>query len=599
MSNIFINIKSSNSFNVTSVGFDTEKQYTVAEFNHALKKANEKWQENWDGVSYPSNIIIVTVENLHNEPCSYRINLTDADYNSIQDIVDLSPTPMHASISTEKAIEVLNKAEANARERGLDTAEQDKTFAYKTGARSEPFTVIVLDIKSEERKEALSYALNSIINSEYYKTNDAQALPYKDLLKMVKNSDKYMQVFQGHLSCLKYALREADENEVCANMLDSIHYAENNITRENEYREPFQLGNELNEAIRATEKKVEHIPQQQDISHNTNNAEPSAARMTSVTLANGQKRSITMSNNTKLSVSSMTILGDDSSAKAYASVTINDEFAIKNIKVFEGKNGLFVTMPSRKSGNEYSDVVFPITKEAREQLNNAVIDCYNDMQSKGQESFMSENTPPEKSNSTITASIQPRDYENSHVKGSGQITIDGAFVVTGVKVIEGDDGSVFASMPSYTNDIDEHKDYAFPITTECYEKVQNVVLEDYDYIKNYHEMGGKENLTTAFNLSEVFADKLSAELNKNGIDNIVKKTDGRANISVKLADKEQFAEIRKDLAQTLQQERKQEREGGKKSLSERIDKAKAQQPEKTTEQAQTKQAHRKPNSQEL
>ena len=105
-----------NSFDVTSVGFDTEKQYTVAEFNQILKKANEKWQENWDGLSYPSNIIIVTVENLHSEPCTYRVNLTDADYNSIQDIVDLSPMPIYASIPTEKAIEILNKAEANARE---------------------------------------------------------------------------------------------------------------------------------------------------------------------------------------------------------------------------------------------------------------------------------------------------------------------------------------------------------------------------------------------------------------------------------------------------------------------------------------------------
>lgn len=453
-SHLMINITVSNqrgtknAFDVTSVGFDTEKQYTVAEFNQALKKANEIWQERWDGLSYPNDTVIVTIENLHTDPCTYRVNLADADFNSIQDIIKLSPTPLHASISTDKAIEMLNA--------------------------------------------------------------------------------------------------------------------------------------------------VEHIPQQQDISHKTiNSAELSAAK------ANGQKRSIIMSNKTKLSVSSMTILDEDSSAKAYATVTINDEFAIKNIKVFEGENGLFVTMPSRKTGNEYSDVVFPITKEAREQLNNAVIGVYNDMQSNGQESFMSENTPPEESKSTITASIHPQDYENSHVKGTGQIVIDGAFVVSGVKVIEGNDGSIFASMPSYTNDVDERKDFAFPITKECYEKVQDAVLKDYAYIQNYHEMGGKENLTTAYDLNANFADKLSAELNKNGIENIVKKNDGRANISVKIADKERFSEIRKDLAQTLQQERNEERNGGKKSLSQRIEKAKAQQPEKSAEQAKDKQPHKKPNSQEL
>lgn len=434
-------------FDVTSVGFNTEKRYTVAEFNQALKKANEIWKEGWDGLSYPHDIAIVTVENLHTEPCTYRINLADVDYGSIQDIVRLSPTPMHASISTDEALEKLNKAE--------------------------------------------------------------------------------------------------------------------------------------------------HIPPQQDISHKTNNsAELSAAEKS----ANGQKRSIIMSNNTKLSVSSMTILGEDSSAKAYATVTINDEFAIRNVKVFEGKNGPFVSMPSRKIGGEYQDVVFPITKEAREQFNAAVIDRYNEMQKSGEEHFMSENTPPEKAISTITASVHLSEG-GSNVKATGQIVIDDSFVVSGVCVIAGN-GNLFASMPSYTNDIDERKDFAFPITKECYEKVQGAVLNDFNYIQSYHEMGGKENLTTAYDLHPKFADRLSAELNKNGITNIVKVKDGTANISVKISDKEKFTEIRKELAQSLKQA-KQEREGGKKSLSEQISKAKEQQSEKTAEQPKQPQPHRKPNQAEL
>ncbi|MDE6728741.1 MAG: SpoVG family protein [Oscillospiraceae bacterium] len=545
MSNISIKVKNgSNSFDVTSVGFDTEKQYTVAEFNQALKKANEKWQENWDGLSYPSNIIIVTVENLHNEPCTYRVNLTDADYNSIQDIVDLSPTPMHASISTEKAIKVLNKAEE------------------------------VID--RHEETERIRLAIG-------YKDHDMGDESWRDTHEIISNEGKLIHIFKDGYYGKYGTTSESEIDKQTAEQL--IKDFKMSLTEDGE------------KLFAPTPVKVENIPQLQDISHNTNNAALSAAK------ANGQKRSITMSNNTKLSVSSMTILGDDSSAKAYASVTINDEFVIKNVKVFEGKNGLFVTMPSRKSGNEYSDVVFPISKEAREQFINTVIDCYNDMQNKGQESFMSEFVPPTESKSNITASVQLRDYKDSNTKAVGQITIDEAFVVSGVKVVAGkdDDGKdyCFASMPSYLNDVDESKDYAYPITTECYEKVQNAVLEDYSYIQNYHEMGGKENLSTAYNLDESFADKLSAELNKNGIENLVKKNDGRANISVKLADKEQFAEIRKDLAQTLQQERRQEREGGKKSLSERIDKAKAQQPEKPDGQEQAKQPHKKPKAQEL
>lgn len=62
---------------------------------------------------------------------------------------------------------------------------------------------------------------------------------------------------------------------------------------------------------------------------------------------------------------------------AFASVNLNDCFAIKGIKVFDGSKGTFVGMPSIKDGKgEYQDVCFPVTKEFREQLNNAVLSAY-------------------------------------------------------------------------------------------------------------------------------------------------------------------------------------------------------------------------------
>jgi len=67
----------------------------------------------------------------------------------------------------------------------------------------------------------------------------------------------------------------------------------------------------------------------------------------------------------------------EGSVRAYASVNLNDCFAIRNVKVMDSTKGLFVAMPSYKAGNgEYKDICFPVTKEFREQLNNAVIDAY-------------------------------------------------------------------------------------------------------------------------------------------------------------------------------------------------------------------------------
>ena len=64
------------------------------------------------------------------------------------------------------------------------------------------------------------------------------------------------------------------------------------------------------------------------------------------------------------------------SIKGTVSININGAFAIRGVKIIEGSNGLFISMPSYKAGNEYRDICFPITPECRKQLNDAVIGAY-------------------------------------------------------------------------------------------------------------------------------------------------------------------------------------------------------------------------------
>ena len=73
------------------------------------------------------------------------------------------------------------------------------------------------------------------------------------------------------------------------------------------------------------------------------------------------------------------------SIKGTASVNINGAFAIRGVKIIEGSNGLFVSMPSYKVGNEYKDICFPITQECRKRLNDAVIGAYEQAQMYGME----------------------------------------------------------------------------------------------------------------------------------------------------------------------------------------------------------------------
>lgn len=60
-----------------------------------------------------------------------------------------------------------------------------------------------------------------------------------------------------------------------------------------------------------------------------------------------------------------------------ASIVLDNSFSVGNVSVVEGKKGLFVAMPSYKAGNSrYRDVCFPITKEFREKVNQAVLETY-------------------------------------------------------------------------------------------------------------------------------------------------------------------------------------------------------------------------------
>ena len=67
----------------------------------------------------------------------------------------------------------------------------------------------------------------------------------------------------------------------------------------------------------------------------------------------------------------------EGTGKAFCDVVVAESFLIKGLKVVEGKNGLFVSMPRQqgKDGKWY-DTVLPLTKEAKEQLSQVVLEAY-------------------------------------------------------------------------------------------------------------------------------------------------------------------------------------------------------------------------------
>jgi stage V sporulation protein G len=63
--------------------------------------------------------------------------------------------------------------------------------------------------------------------------------------------------------------------------------------------------------------------------------------------------------------------------KAVASITIDNELAIHDIKIIEGEKGLFIAMPSRKTPDgDYRDIAHPISQESRDTLQKAILEAY-------------------------------------------------------------------------------------------------------------------------------------------------------------------------------------------------------------------------------
>ena len=68
---------------------------------------------------------------------------------------------------------------------------------------------------------------------------------------------------------------------------------------------------------------------------------------------------------------------ESSRMKGIASVLIDDSFAVHDIRIIEGDNGLFIAMPSRKTATGgYRDIAHPINPEGRAMFEEAIFEAY-------------------------------------------------------------------------------------------------------------------------------------------------------------------------------------------------------------------------------
>ena len=86
-----------------------------------------------------------------------------------------------------------------------------------------------------------------------------------------------------------------------------------------------------------------------------------------------------------LSVKRLVKFDGESSLKAYVDLAIGDLFIVKGLRVVEGKNGLFVSMPRQqgKGDNKWYDSVVALTDEVKREVGRVVLGAYAEQTTNG------------------------------------------------------------------------------------------------------------------------------------------------------------------------------------------------------------------------
>ncbi|MBU1702377.1 MAG: SpoVG family protein [Candidatus Eisenbacteria bacterium] len=73
-------------------------------------------------------------------------------------------------------------------------------------------------------------------------------------------------------------------------------------------------------------------------------------------------------------------LRNDDKLKAFVTMTLNNCFVIRGMKIIKGSKGIFVAMPNRrKPDGTYQDLVHPINRGTRQEMEDQIIAKYLEM----------------------------------------------------------------------------------------------------------------------------------------------------------------------------------------------------------------------------
>lgn len=233
-----------------------------------------------------------------------------------------------------------------------------------------------------------------------------------------------------------------------------------------------------------------------------------------------------MSGENNISNIKLSFLENSTSATvAYADATLENLFVLKGIQVRQSKEGnLYVQLPQKKKGDEYKDIVVPLTAEARKNLNNALINPYEHIKFNQEVNRIIEQ---EKSEPKIDVKLSNKNLKGEKVKAIGSITVNNRFSINGVKVIAGLNGK-FMSLPEYKTKSGDYKPVIIPASKDAFINLSEAVLAAERELNNGREQEtATEKSQHTDKDADGLPDRIDSTYSKANTDTLDKDADGR------------------------------------------------------------------------
>ena len=178
---------------------------------------------------------------------------------------------------------------------------------------------------------------------------------------------------------------------------------------------------------------------------------------------------------------------EESTYKGTVRVVLGEELST-SVMVVQGKNGLFISFPSYYSNKEgkYKDIIYPVTKEAREAIEGTVLKAFSDESgravSEGEKGI------------GVTKAYATYVADNKKA-GIGTLVFGDCLKVNGVNIYEKKErpGDYFVSLPSRKGEKDgkeKYYDYVYPLSTKLRGEIDVKLIQSLEESRKKSEEKG-------------------------------------------------------------------------------------------------------------